>query len=93
MNEVVIFVMGFIAGSALVQFSMRGIVKKRVETELLSCWTESRIVAVRKVVEALEEGISRNRWPSLAHFRRDLLKTQDDLEKHYKEGNISTIEM
>jgi hypothetical protein len=84
-NEFIFVLIGFIAGIIVQELFVRNRLKKHLEEQLLPCWTESRIVAIQRVVEALDQGMRHGRWPTLAHFRSDLVGISEDLKKHYKE--------
>jgi len=91
-NGLITGLAGLVIGALVQEYSFTGRVKKRVDELLLPCWTESRIVAIDRVIESLDQGIRHGRWPTIAHFRRDLIQMSEELKVYHKAGDYKESE-
>lgn len=48
--------------------------KQHLQEEMLVLWIEARRQTLQKIVKMVDNGINQNRWPNMAHFRRDLVE-------------------
>jgi len=58
--------------------------KQHLQEEMLVLWVQARKQTLQKIIKMVDNGINQNRWPNMAHFRRDLVEITRILDN---EGN------
>jgi len=58
--------------------------KQHLQEEMLVLWVQARKQTLQKIIKMVDSGINQNRWPNMAHFRRDLVEITRILDN---EGN------
>lgn len=58
--------------------------KSDIQEQVIIYRHQASIQTVNKIIKMLDGGIAKKKWPSLAHFRRDLVEIIRILENNFK---------